>query len=391
MPSEDMADTAPAKPTRQYYIDWLRVLAILIIFTFHSARFFDSLDWHVKNTVTTTGFSIYITFISSWIMPLFFVLSGASIYYALQSRSTGYFAKERVTRLLVPLVIVGIFILAPPQVYLERLSHGDFSGNFFAFIPEYFKGNYDFGDGNFPVFGLHLWFLLTLFIYSMILLPLFIPNKQTLKSLLSRFSKYFEKWWALLLLALPIFVLELSRYAIGMDQAGWSILVYLLLLAYGYLIFSNTKIQAVIRKYTFAFLGVAIALSILHIILRYVVEVDTSSLSPQNVGIQLERAFNVWLWILAFIGLGMRYLQRNNRFVQYANEAVLPFYILHQTIIVLIGYFIVQWNISIGVKYVLVLIICFPVIMAIYHLLVRRFNVLRFLFGMRLNKKKAET
>jgi hypothetical protein len=74
----------------------------------------------------------------------------------------------------------------------------------------------------------------------------------------------------------------------------------------------------------------------------------------------------------------------------YANKAVLPFYILHQTVILLVGWFIIPLDLSILVKYLIIATGSFVIIMALYELLIRRFNVLRFLFGMRLKKKPAE-
>ena len=91
--------------------------------------------------------------------------------------------------------------------------------------------------------------------------------------------------------------------------------------------------------------------------------------------------------MLAILGLGSRFLNRNNRFLSYANEAVLPFYILHQTIIITIGFYVVQWNVGIGLKYLTISTTSFVAIMLIYELLVRQINVLRFLFGMRLKRK----
>jgi len=86
-------------------------------------------------------------------------------------------------------------------------------------------------------------------------------------------------------------------------------------------------------------------------------------------------------------GLLARYLNFNNRFLGYANEAVLPFYILHQTVILIIGFFVLQWSMGIAPKYLIITTSSFMAIMAIYELLVRRINILRFLFGMRLKKK----
>jgi len=103
------------------------------IFFFHNARFFDFEDWHVKNAETSLGPDILIGFFTLWMMPIFFILAGAAVYYALKFRKAGGFTKERTLRILIPIIIVGIFVIAPPQVYLERLTHGDFSGNFFQF------------------------------------------------------------------------------------------------------------------------------------------------------------------------------------------------------------------------------------------------------------------
>ena len=84
-----------------------------------------------------------------------------------------------------------------------------------------------------------------------------------------------------------------------------------------------------------------------------------------------------------------QHLNKTNRFLAYANEAVLPFYILHQTIIIVIGYYVVQWDSGVALKYCVISITSFIAIMAIYELLVRRINVLRFLFGMKWSKKPS--
>ena len=105
---------------------------------------------------------------------------------------------------------------------------------------------------------------------------------------------------------------------------------------------------------------------------------------------EIVQAFSTWGWLLAILGLGSRYLERNNRFLAYANEAVLPFYVLHQTIIISIGFYVVQWSAGIGLKYLVISATSFVAIMVIYELLVRRINVLRFLFGMRLRRKLLE-
>jgi glucan biosynthesis protein C len=91
--------------------------------------------------------------------------------------------------------------------------------------------------------------------------------------------------------------------------------------------------------------------------------------------------------VVFILGLGMRYLNFDNRALSYCNEAVLPFYLFHQTIILMVGYYVIRWPIASPLKFAIIAVLSFAAIMALYELLVRRFNVMRFLFGMRLIKK----
>ena len=155
---------------RRYDLDWLRVLAILTVFVFHSSRFFDLEDWHVKNPAQHLGVQVWIIILASWMMPLIFAISGASLYYAVGKGRPGKFIQDKVLRLLVPLV-VGIFTHVSIQVYLDRVTHGQFQGSYFEFLPHYFNGFQGFG-GNMPWTGMHLWYLLVLFLYSLLFFTL---------------------------------------------------------------------------------------------------------------------------------------------------------------------------------------------------------------------------
>jgi hypothetical protein len=100
-----------------------------------------------------------------------------------------------------------------------------------------------------------------------------------------------------------------------------------------------------------------------------------------------SRALGSWCCVLAILGFGRKYLGFSTPFLKYANEAVLPFYILHQTVLLGVGYFVVQWAIPDLLKWATILVISFPIIMVLYEFLVRRFNIMRFLFGMKLKPK----
>jgi glucan biosynthesis protein C len=96
-----------------------------------------------------------------------------------------------------------------------------------------------------------------------------------------------------------------------------------------------------------------------------------------------------WCWVLAIFGFGMKHLNFRTPVLQHANEAVLPFYILHQPVLLCVGYFAVQWAIPDLLKWVIIFPTSFVVIVALYELLVRRFNVMRVLFGMKPLKQAA--
>ncbi|MEN6336370.1 MAG: acyltransferase, partial [Phycisphaerales bacterium] len=164
--------------TRRRDVDWLRALAMMAVFLFHCGRFFDTEGWHVKSDRTSVAVSFLTLIIAvQWMMPLFFVLSGISTYHSLSVQNWRQFLGSRCKRLAVPLLF-GIFVvIAPYQVYLERLSHGQYSGSFWSFYPDYFDGWYAFG-GNFAWMGLHLWYLEALFVFSVIALPLFLAFRS---------------------------------------------------------------------------------------------------------------------------------------------------------------------------------------------------------------------
>ena len=162
---------------RRHELDWLRILAILAVFVYHSLRFFNAEDWHLKNAFLHPGLDPFMKFFTIWGMPLLFTISGAGVFYSLGRKGAGEFLKNRARRLLVPLCL-GVFTHGVWQVYIERSSHGQFAGSFLQFIPRYFDGLYGLG-GNFAWMGLHLWYLEVLFVFCVVLLPVLIWLRKT--------------------------------------------------------------------------------------------------------------------------------------------------------------------------------------------------------------------
>jgi glucans biosynthesis protein C len=374
---------------RRYDLDWLRVLAILTIFIFHCGRFFDLSDWHVKNASTYFGVEAWTYFLGGWLMPLIFAISGAAILFALGKGGAGRFVKDRVLRLLVPLV-VGACTHVALQVYLEARTHARFQGSFFAFLPRYFHGWREYG-GNFPWYGMHLWYLEVLFVFSLIFLPLFLWLRTTSgRRVLDWLGGFLAKPGAVFLLALPGLLmaplLDPGKILTRHDWGGWGLPLYIPYFLAGYLVFSHEGLQAQIRRQRWpslvaglALFGAVLAIGSTHRDLVY-------GTTAYRLFYALFSLFS-WCMVLAILGFGMQHLTFSTPFLRYANEAVLPFYILHQTVILCVGYYVVRWHIPDLLKFAVIAAASFAIIMLLYEFLIRRWNVMRFLFGMRIIRR----
>jgi hypothetical protein len=115
---------------------------------------------------------------------------------------------------------------------------------------------------------------------------------------------------------------------------------------------------------------------------------DPASMDRYCLLVSTVWALNGWCWVLAILGFGRKYLSFNHRLLPTMNELVLPFYILHQAVIVAIAYYVVQLDLIVLGKYLLILLTAFPIIATLLYP-VSKVNLLRFLFGMRIMRKTA--
>lgn len=355
--------------TRRYDIDWLRVLAIFTVFCYHSLRFFTIEYWHVKNPTTYLAIENFANYVEIWMMPLIFVVSGASAFFeSLKDKPVGKFIRDKVMRLLVPL-LVGIFTLSILQVYLERLSHGDFSGSLWSFLPHYFEGLYGF-EGNFAWMGLHLWYLEVLFIFSLVFLPgILWLRRGTGRHLLIKLGDVLSAPGAVYLLPLAAILssklLDPDNF-LGKDIFGWPLGVYFSFYLSGYLLVSNERLSESLRRLRWVSLTGALISSLVFFVTQ-----DCDDIVS-------------WFVILALLGFASQHLNKPHPLLGPANHAVLPFYILHQPVLVCVGFFVVQWHIPDLFKYLVIAIPSFLLTVGVYEFLVRRSNVVRILFGMKL-------
>lgn len=373
---------------RRFDLDWLRVLAFAGVFFYHCARFFDSSYWHIKNAETSIVIDIIKGIFDMWGMQLIFVIAGASIFFALRPGGTIYFLRDRFIRLLVPLAL-GILVLAPPQIYMERVTHGDFQGTFFQFLPTFFTREIVAGSWS----GVHLWFLEYLFLFTLILTPLFVWFKRpTGQRVIGWLSKFLIRPGAIFLWIVPFAMLFIAVDPFGLmrpdlPEAIVRLLVFPLFVVCGFLIFADESIQqAIISQRRVALVLALVLASITPVIKLGFEEWGWQFDLPAFVIVMILVCLLAWSFILTILGYGMRYLNFNHPLLAYANEAVLPFYILHQPIILLIGYFVIPLALPIAVKYLIITPLAFGITLGLYEYGVRRWNPVRRVFGLKTRK-----
>jgi len=369
---------------RRYDLDWLRVLGILLVFIYHSTRFYNVEDWSVKNNIWYPSVEVWNGFATSFMMPLMFAISGASLFYALGKGGFGKFLKDKVLRLLVPLLVC-VFTHASLQEYLNDKTHGLFSGDYFQFLPQY----YNLATINWN--GAHLWYLKYLFLFSIILYPLMSWLKGKGRGFLTKLDGVIAKTgvlYTLMLLPLLLFVLLGPDSPWMEDNGGYPYIAYLWILLLGFLVASDERVQEKIRQLRWVSLSVGLAMVIGFCILYTLADKDTISLGL--VLAIVMRVFGGWICVLGILGLGAQYLTKRTPKLDYASEAVLPFYIFHQTVLLMVGYFVLQWGLPEVLEWAVIVAISFVIIMALYEFAVRRVNILRILFGMKMLVKSPD-
>lgn len=379
---------------RIYYIDWMRILGIIAVFFIHAISFFHPIDWHVKNGDKSEIALVLFRFGFIWIMPLFFFLAGASGVFG-TNKPFGQFFTNKTLRLLIPLAF-GMLFLIPPQKYVEALTHNNFVGTYPEFLSAYFSGDQRlFPFGLQPSIGLicfsayHLWFLAHLFIISIVTYPLIKLLERKGKSFMDGLSKITSFSGGALLLFIPVAIAFALMKKPFPHFTGWGdMTAYGLFFMFGYLYTRHEGLKQSLMKSQSISLVVGTIMTVLYLMSFNMKETFIGQLFQQSEGLgyyvfqMFSHILMVWCWIIFLVSLGIKYLDRDSKARQPLNDSVLPFYILHQTVLLLIGYFVVQWNWSILAKFLFIASSSFVTIVLLYRFVIKPIGFMRFIFGM---------
>lgn len=370
---------------RRYDLDWLRVIAILLLHLFHSAMpFVAEDDWHIKNIETSNLLMECNYFLSKWRMPLLFFISGIGTKFVLSQFTPNQYLRQRTKRLFIPLLF-GMLLIIPPQVYFERIFSGLQYASYFEFYPSIFStGAYPKGNLSWH----HLWFISYLFVYSILAVLLFLVLKSTYGRKVGEFVTRIPKGFGLYGLGLMLYGASFLNFwfpeqthALINDWAAFT--HYFLYFIFGYLIGINPALWSEIESNRRLNLKLAFFSIVMINFFRWNDIEPAWGLNLPNLLFMALQVFNAWLWVLAILGYGKKYLNFKNRCLSYANEGIYPFFILHQTFIVIIAYYVVQVDESIISKYLFLTFVSFILSMAVYEFLIKPYKWVRLLFGMK--------
>ena len=352
---------------RKNYIDNLRWMATTLLFVYHAFMVYNTFgeSFYVKGA-DIQATSNFIIALWPWFMPLLFLLAGVSSAYALEKRTAKEYVKERVFKLLIPFVS-GLLVLVPLQTYFAELFHNGYTGGYFEQYILFFTKPTDltgYAGGFTPA---HLWFIMYLFIISLVALPIMHAAQKSKKKLPTHKIP-------LPVLLLLFIIPGLSQVILDID--GKSFGEYLAWFLIGYFLISDEVVQTKLQKHRFLLSGIALPLMIL---------VPFTAEAIENYNVILYEFFYfiyAWVVILAIIGLGKQYLDFTNRPAAYLSKSSFGVYIIHQQWTVITAYFALMWIDSVPLQMVAIILASVVLTFLTYEAL-RRFPVTRFMFGLK--------
>jgi peptidoglycan/LPS O-acetylase OafA/YrhL len=384
-------------------LDAMRALVVVGLIFFHSALVFDTHDdYYVKNG-QTADLSALAALGVVWAMPLLFLTAGLAVWYSLDRRTVPAFLGERLRRLLVPLVF-GTLVLMPIPVWFRLRADPAYTESYAEFYPRFLRVRLEWSDFPFIVQGVlpedlfetgQLWFVVLLLAFSLLLLPVFWwLRRRRDEGLLARLAPLATRPGVILLPAIPL-GLTSAAFHLEEPHAAWSRWAYLLFFLYGFVLASDRRYLAATHRHTAA--AIAMGLTTFVVGFGMIAAAGTDGdpfvdYRPLSVTGRFLFGVTGWLWLVAILGLLAR--PRANRTSAgsarpstarpgWAGEAVLPVYVLHQPVLVAIAFYVVRWYLHPLVKYSVITTGTLLIVLAIYHLLIRRVQPARLLFGLR--------
>ena len=343
---------------RRYDIDWLRVIAIGLLLVYHTAIAFQSWGFmlgFITNDKPWESLWVPMAMINVWRIPLLFFISGMGVYFAMQKRNWKQLLQDRAKRILIPFVF-GAFCIVPVQVFIAQRYYGQPIN----YIPN-------------PA---HLWFLGNIFIYVLLLLPVFYWLVQHEKGKLVGWIRKILSNPLGLLIVMAAFISEtvlVNPALYELYAMTWhGFFIGLLGFFSGFcFVLAGTSFSKMLLKYRWLFLMIAIVL--------YVYRLLQVQMKAPNIALAIESN----CWIFSIFAFGYKYLNRPGKALCYLSSAAYPVYITHMIFLYLGSLLLFPLETNVYIKFILVLIFTIGGCFAAYDFIIRRISITRILFGLK--------
>jgi len=376
---------------RHYGMDWLRIGAFALLIFYHIGMVFVPWDFHIKTAQPMDWVEIPMLLTNPWRLSLLFVVSGyASRALLSKSAGLGGFLGNRSARLLVPLVF-GMAVIVPPQTWVELVGKHGYAHSYLWFLAhDYFR----FGklDGILMPTWNHLWFVTYLWVYTLgLALLMLVPGAGRMQAL---FDRVFGGSRAVLLPVLFLLVTQFWLFPHHEDTHdlvgdGPAHLQYFSAFLFGFGLAGSRAVMDGLSRWWAV--SAAAAIGCYAVIVGLLVAYPDFSFPTHDVTIvfRLARTIDTWVAIAALIGIAERFLNRDNGWRPTLAEATFPFYIIHQTVIILVEFWIKPLGIGAAGEFAILV----PATIAGcwgFYLIGREIDLLRPLIGLKARRKAAK-
>ncbi|PNS08087.1 acyltransferase family protein [Solilutibacter silvestris] len=381
---------------RRHDIDALRILAFALLILYHSAMVYVA-DWgfHIKSDYTAEWLQWPMIALNRWRMPLLFMISGIAIGLTRAGDHRLRFAATRSWRLLLPLIF-GMFVVVPPQTWIQIITQFGYAGGFSHFYKLYVTAGLC-RDGQClttPTWN-HLWYLAYLWPYTMLLLVL-MPALRRMRAWMEPRARSAIAGWLLVVApaAWMIFVQLwlMPRYPESHALLGdWTVHAESLpLFLLGYLLAASQWFWTWVERRRWKTLVAAVLAISLELGLRWLGGHPPADPLPEwtmhvswGAVERIGRASYTWLALLAIFGWGRVLLDKPFHWLPYCTEAIFPWYVLHQTLIIAIAFMLIPKHLGPVVEPLLVVAGTIAGCLLLHECLIRRIGWLRPLFGLK--------
>ncbi len=379
---------------RRYDLDWLRIIAFGLLIFYHIGMFYVTWGWHVKSAHAGEALEPAMRLLNPWRLALLFFISGLALRFAIDKAKLGTFTWQRTLRLFIPIAF-GIHVIVAPQSYLQLLENGEIMPGFWSFYKEYLIGSSDYSV-TIPTWN-HLWYIVYLMIYTLILVPIARPLARFMTGRGAQvtqkiFGGRFGVLGVLLIPVLPYLIYRVfldpyfpTTHDVINDWANHAHSFTMLLT--GFILAKDKAFWGAVERalkpalITAIFLGIILSITWMN---WDAVAAGETWLWPAR----FAKIIYAWVCILTLLGAAQKWLNRPSRALTYMTEAIFPWYILHQTIIIMAGYWLTRQGLSVGIEFLLVTLATIAGCAIGHEIFIRRRRWIRPLFGLKMNAVK---